>query len=528
MANDPIRSAAAATAGLTTGVLLEATIKRNIYVLNVDELWSDFNQPAGEKRLAILDAATSLLYLLDATDTTTPDDGYTCRVDGDGNRYHIEDAASVSISSVLDWQDSPPGSPANYDAYIVGDSPTGAWVGHATEIAIYTRRGWVFAEPEIGMTVFNVATGSNLQFDDNGDWVPLAGEPPDGSILPVHMAFPAGLSVEAQQNAPPSVPSDPAITYLVGTAGSGDWSGHNNALAFSRDGVTWEFIAAYEGATAWNKATDTPLRYSGSAWASVASGIVDYQVFTTPGAATWNKLSGLPANARVRIEMWGAGGGGGGCIDEATPGGGGGGGGGYAWWEGLASELASSVSLSIGAGGGGGTGAGNGSAGGNTTFGSLITAYGGGGGGGANNANGAGGGGGGLFGAGGNAVGATPGAGGADTNLGGFGGAAGGSSAGNRSVYGGGSGAGNASGPRLQGGTSIFGGAGGNSGGSSGSPAVATSTYGGSGGQGGSSGNNGSAGSPRGGGGGGGGQIGGGSTTGGAGGRGEIRVTVFA
>lgn len=526
MADDPIRTAAAAENGLLKDTLLEATIKRTIYVLDVGEAWGDLDQTVGEKRLAIVDAAVGYLYLYDSTDTTTADDGLTCRVTGTSERYHIEDAASISISSVLDQQNSPPGSPANYDAYIVGTSPTGAWAAQATNLAIYTRRGWVFAEPETGMTVLNEATGANLQFA-GGLWGDFGSELPDDSVLPVQLAFPAGVSIEAQQNAPPSVPGDPGILYLVGTAGSGDWSGHNNAFAFSRDATTWEFIAAYEGATVWNKATDAALRYNDTAWVSTVSGIVDYQAFTTPGAATWNKLASLPANARVRVEQWGAGGGGGGCIDEATPGGGGGGGGGYNWGEWLASELASSVSLNIGAGGNGGTGNADGSAGGNTTFGALLTAYGGGGGGKANNANGAGGGGGGTFGAGGTAAGPTPGTGGADTTLGGFGGAAGGTSAGNRSIYGGGGGAGNASGPRLIGGGSKFGGAGGNSGGSSGSPAVATSEFGGSGGQGGTTNNNGSAGSARGGGGGGAG-AGAGSQTGGAGGRGEIRVTVFA
>lgn len=516
MANDPIRSAAAATAGLTTGALLEATIKRNIYVLNVDEVWTDFNQPTGEKRLAILDAATSFLYLLDATDTTTADDGLTCRVDGDGNRYHIEDAASISLSSVLAVEDTPPGSPSNYDAYICDTASTGAWSGHATEIAIYTRRGWVFAEPEIGMTVYNQATGANLQFDENGDWVDFGSELPDDSVLPVHMAFPAGVSVEAQQNAPPSVPGDPGILYLVGTAGSGAWSGQNNAFAFSRDAATWEFIAAYEGATVWNKATDVPLRYTGSAWVSAVSGIVDYQVFTTPGAATWNKPSNLPANAMVLVQMWGGGGGG---NHGASNHGAGGGGGAYKeiWLR--AADLASSVSLNIAAGGSAAVSSGaDGGNGGDSTFGTYLTAYGGGGGSGGSAA--VGGGGGGASSAGatstrGGPTGLTP-----ELLAGGASGAFTAGSAvhgGANLADGGGGGAGGASsGAANNGGSSHRGGGGGGGG------------HGGTGGAsvlGGAGGNAGAAGSARGGGGGGKPAA---SGAAGAGGRGEIRVTVFA
>lgn len=518
MANDPIRTAAAAEGGLTTGTLLEATIKRGIYVLNVDEAWADLDQTVGEKRLAIADAAVGYLYLYDATDTTTVDDGLTCRVTGTGERYHIEDAASISISSVLGQQNSPPGSPANYDAYIVGTSPTGAWAAQATNLAVYTRRGWIFGEPETGMTVLNEATGANLQFVA-GVWGDFGSALPDDSVLPVQLAFPAGVAIEAQQNAPPGVPGDPGILYLVGTAGSGAWSGHNNAFAFSRDGSTWEFIAAYEGAAVWNKATDTPLRYTGSAWVSAVSGIVDYQVFTTPGAATWTKPSNLPANAMVLVQMWA--GGGGGSHGDTNHGAGGGGGAYRELWI-RAADLTGTVSSNVAAGGAAGTTTGAaGANGGNSTFGSYLTAYGGGGATSGSSSNGGGGGGlssaaalstpggptglipaflggsaGSAFSAG---VGANPAA--AALGDGGAGGGGGTSSSavgnGGAAYRGGGGGAGGFAG--AVGGASVLGGAGGGLG---------------------------VAGSPR--GGGGGGHTAGSGTPAGAGGRGEIRVTVFA
>lgn len=91
-----------------------------------------------------------------------------------------------------------------------------------------------------------------------------------------------------------------------------------------------------------------------------------YQVFTASG--TWNKPTGIAADALVIIECWGAGGGGG--SGAAT---GGGGGGGRSIRQMKASDLTSSVSVTIGAGG-----AVNG-AGGNTAFGSYLGAWGGGG-----------------------------------------------------------------------------------------------------------------------------------------------------
>ncbi len=100
--------------------------------------------------------------------------------------------------------------------------------------------------------------------------------------------------------------------------------------------------------------------------------------FTASG--TWNKPSGLDDDTMVVIEAWGGGGGGG-------SGPGGGGGGGYARREMRVADLPSSVAVTIGAGGS------VSSRGGNTTFGSLLTAYNGGAGSNTNGSSGGGGGG---------------------------------------------------------------------------------------------------------------------------------------
>lgn len=50
--------------------------------------------------------------------------------------------------------DSPPGSPSTGYRVIVGDSPTGDFVGHAGEIAQYNGSAWVFTTPQHGMKVY--------------------------------------------------------------------------------------------------------------------------------------------------------------------------------------------------------------------------------------------------------------------------------------------------------------------------------------------------------------------------------------
>lgn len=178
----------------------------------------------------------------------------------------------------------------------------------------------------------------------------------------------------------------------------------------------------------------------------------DQQSFT--GSGTWTKPSGFSAKAYVLIEAWGAGGGGGRNTAASTVSGAGGGS--YKTRRILLSALGSTETVTIGAGGTGRTGsAGSGTAGGNTTFGSFLTAYGGG----PGQNNGTGGGGGTFF-----AQGVT-GSGDGDFFTGGNGGPGSGTGVGGQSVYGGGGGGGGGTSGTNAGGVSQFGGSGGTGGG---------------------------------------------------------------
>lgn len=554
MVDHPFRTAATAESGVYDDTLLEAGVKRTLFVLAVDEELGDYEFTTGEIPLAVAWARTGFAYYYDSTDATTPDDGLTTLVTGNGLRFAVEDAASISLNSVLSTATVPTGAEVVGDAYIVGVG-TGAFAGQDDNLAYLTRRGWVFAVPEIGATVLNEATGQNTQFTDTG-WGAFAVTFADGSIAPKALQFPGGIVVEDTLNTPPGSPTTGKF-WIVGSVPTGAFVGHGADLAYWT-GSAWAFMDPADGWTVFHKANGFLVSYISGSWLGGAGS--DYQEFSTAGSFSWTK----PAKGtRVLIECIGGGGSGG--RGGSGDGGGGGGGGSFVSRTMPLSAVSSTETVTVGAGGAAQTSDNaDGQAGGTSSFGSHVSAPGGGGGAGNVSAAGGGGGGGGQGGAGsssagGGAAATAGGAGGVDL-AGGTGGTAGtvgigtsggnGGSSGNGSSGGGGGGGSDGGGSGLggDGGSSIFGGGGGGGGvptsdagnggrsgyggggggGGDGGGAIGAkslggaSAFGGSGGNGATGSNNATAGAQPGGG-------GGGSVTGnsGKGGDGRVRVTVF-
>jgi hypothetical protein len=105
--------------------------------------------------------------------------------------------------------------------------------------------------------------------------------------------------VKAQQNAPPGGTPADGDTYLVGTAGSGAWSGKNNLVAiwvsnawrfvpgFDDDGSQIAIGADHEGMRLFLQDVNYFVRWPGStAWVSVDQE-QGFTVATLPAAATY-------------------------------------------------------------------------------------------------------------------------------------------------------------------------------------------------------------------------------------------------
>jgi hypothetical protein len=65
--------------------------------------------------------------------------------------------------------DTPPGSPADGDCYVIGSSPTGAWTGQANKITVYAA-GWYFFTPKEGLVIW-VADEDTFAFYDGTEWI---------------------------------------------------------------------------------------------------------------------------------------------------------------------------------------------------------------------------------------------------------------------------------------------------------------------------------------------------------------------
>ena len=232
---------------------------------------------------------------------------------------------------------APPGSPGLYDVYIVGPSPTGAWAGQAGNIAFWDGIAWYFHVPYPGQVVRAL---------DTGQWLRR---------------------------------SNANTTWLDAYAGTTSDAAGVVALA--------DLTSAAVQTNSVNPLTPAtlPRALAGSRFSQL--------VFTS--STTWNRPSS-DRFAGVMVEIKGGGGGGGlSSSSTATAVYGGGGGNGMFLRDWIArDELDPSYSLTIGAGGSGrttGAGAGSGTAGGSTSFGSLLVAGGGSGGSGAAASHGAGG-----------------------------------------------------------------------------------------------------------------------------------------
>lgn len=163
---------------------------------------------------------------------------------------------SMSILTIQDRDDTaPPSTPANGDVYIPAATATGDWAGHEDELAIYYD-GWTFLDPVSGMLAYVLDEAIWLLYDGS-KWIRLD---------TLGQYFEAIEIQDRDLNSPPGGETE-GQTWLVGSSGSGAWTGHSNELAVYTEGG-WIFRAPRGGMTAFVKDEKIWIGYSSqeSAW----------------------------------------------------------------------------------------------------------------------------------------------------------------------------------------------------------------------------------------------------------------------
>lgn len=147
--------------------------------------------------------------------------------------------------------DTPPGSPAEGDAYIVGATPTGAWDAYDEgDVALFTAGAWIRIAPMIGWLAY-VQDEGVYYFRDNSM------SPPEWSVLETggggggstYLSERRVFSVIDERTSPPGSPTE-GDTYMIALGSispSGAWSGWTQGNLAYRNASAWEQVAVKVG-----------------------------------------------------------------------------------------------------------------------------------------------------------------------------------------------------------------------------------------------------------------------------------------
>ncbi len=192
--------------------------------------------------------------------------------------------------SVLDRDlTAPPGSPADGARYIVGASPTGAWSGHAGDVAAFQDGAWAFYEPVEGFIAW-IADEDTAVVWSGSAWTALTtGSGGAGSFSTV------GINATADATNKLTVA---AAATLLNHAGAGHQVKINKAAAGNTASLLYQ--DAFSGRAELGLAGDDDFHFKvspdGSAWKEAividrSSGVVSFPFTTFSGGIASNSIA---------------------------------------------------------------------------------------------------------------------------------------------------------------------------------------------------------------------------------------------
>lgn len=267
----------AAGSPLDKSVFRPALVKRVAYCLDDSENLSTITvvDPSyGTIPLYVIQQRR--LFQYDSTDSTTSADGVTVLVSADGKRYKIDDW--LLPFSVKSKTATPPGSPANGDAYIVGVGATGAWAGKDNKLTKFTTsRSWVFNDSPEGRPIYNEADGSYYFRDQTGTWIKGVGNLPlASSIVSLSSIIGTGASLTTRiinqtTNTPPGSPAV-GDAYIIGPVPTGAWTSNVAKVAICESGSTFTIYTPKDGDRVYDIALKQWYQWSSASSTWITSG----------------------------------------------------------------------------------------------------------------------------------------------------------------------------------------------------------------------------------------------------------------
>lgn len=90
---------------------------------------------------------------------------------------HPASSATATYPVVISRRNDPPAAPADGDAYLIDTAPTGAWVGHAGEIATWDAdtSTWVYTAPQAGGLVYVEDEKAPYRYNEDDEWEAYVG-----------------------------------------------------------------------------------------------------------------------------------------------------------------------------------------------------------------------------------------------------------------------------------------------------------------------------------------------------------------
>jgi hypothetical protein len=122
--------------------------------------------------------------------SVTPNNGLPLLPENTLLQYLIFNELALRLDALLQLSvldrglNTPPGSPADGDRYIVGASPTGAWVGKASQVAVWVAAdaAWTFLVPVAGWQAYVIDESSQYAFNGTA-WALASGGAADRSTV---------------------------------------------------------------------------------------------------------------------------------------------------------------------------------------------------------------------------------------------------------------------------------------------------------------------------------------------------------